>query len=136
MPPIISKKERVLGYIIIGSVDALQFILDLFVVTEFVNHFIDVAVGVLLGFYAVKRKLLTANKTLVLIATFAAEQVPFVNALPFWTYDLHNLYKGTLEEQPPVVDESSLPLYQDGVRRPTSRPAPVNSGGQRLPPKV
>lgn len=133
MPPIISKKERFLCYAIIVAIDILQFILDCFVITELANHFIDVAVGAAFVWYGLKRNLLTGHKALVLAATFFAEQIPFVNALPFWTYDLHNLYKNVATEETEEEVTGEGPANVDGVRRPSIRILPKNQDGVRLP---
>ncbi len=123
-------------YIVIGSIDLLQLIFSFFVVTEIANHVIDIIVGALLTLYAFKRGLLTAKKGLVIGATFIAEQIPFVNALPFWTYDLYNLYGGTVSEPVPEIDMSKLPLNANGVRRPSEQSTPLNQSGIRPPRKV
>ncbi len=136
MPPVIKKREKFLMYALIVSADISQFIIDCLVVEEGLNHGIDFAVGGFLFAYALKRKLLTAQKGLVLGATFAAEQIPFVNALPFWTFDLRNLYKNTQSEEPlPPVDPRNLALYEGGVRRPSNTPPPLNQGNTRPPRK-
>jgi hypothetical protein len=133
MPPVvIGKKERRIMYTIIISIDILQVILTPLVVA---NNILDVAVGVGLVSYGVKRKLLTPKKALVLVGTFAAEQIPFVNDLPFWTYDLRNLYKGTLTVAPEPEDEDG-PLYRDGVRRPSGLSTPLNQDSIRAPREV
>ncbi len=132
MPPVIGKGERRLVYAIVISIDILQVILTPFV---FVNNIIDFVIGGGLVAYALKRKLLTAHKGLVIGATFLAEQIPFVNALPFWTYDVYNLYKGTVKELP---EESGVegPMYRDGYRRPLQPSTPLNENGRRAPQKV
>ncbi len=133
MPPVIGKGERMLVYGIVGTIDIVQIIFDFFLVTEPLNHFIDVGVGICLLAYALKRKLLTAQKGLVLGTTFFAEQIPFVNALPFWTYDVHNLYKGTSKEAVSEESPENTDLNSGGVRRPSNQPPPLNQGGMRKP---
>ena len=138
MPPVVSRMERILMYILIGSVDLIQIILGFFVVTEVANHIIDIGVGALLLIYAIKRKLLTTHKAMVIAAVFVGEQIPFVNALPFWTYDLYNLYKGTSTEasggENADPNATSGALNQEGIRRSGSA-RPLNSLGVRMPSK-
>lgn len=132
MQPVIPRGEKMFMYAIVGFIDILQFILSPFI---FVNNAIDLAVAGGLIWYALHKKIFTANKGLVLAATFLVEQIPFVNALPFWTYDLHNLYKGT-SGTPAETDMGDMPLNSGGVRRPTEKAVPMNSGGTRAPRKV
>lgn len=128
MKPIIGNGERIFMYALAGLVDVLQFIFDLFVVTEVFNHFIDIIFGAFLLFYAVQRKILDSNKGLTLLAVFAGEQIPFVNALPFWTFDVYNLYKG-------IPSEEQKPEKQGGITPPRLQRKPLNAQPGIRPPR-
>ena len=129
--PIIGKGERWLIYGFAGIVDFIQIIFSLFVATEVFNHGIDIVIGGVLLIYAYKRKLLTPNKIMVLGATFVGEQIPFVNALPFWVYDVHNLYKDV------PSDASSIKMdVVVGRTPPRNQRTPVNSIPGRRPPRL
>lgn len=136
MPPIIGKGERMLVYGLVICIDFLQLILSIFIVTEPINHVIDIGVGIALFGYALKKRLLNANKGMVLAATFFAEQIPFVNSLPFWTFDVYNLYKGVAKEAVSEENTQNMPLNKDGVRKPSGQSTPLNARGIRPPRKV
>ncbi len=129
--PVIGKRERKFVYAFAIFTDTVQVIIDATIVAEPLNHIIDIVFGMFLVGYGLKRGILDWNKAMVLLATFFGEQIPYVNALPFWTYDIHNLYKGvpsTKEEQ----GDDSIP----GVRPPRIKPAPLNSTPGRRPPRL
>ncbi len=119
-------------YSFIAIADVAQFV---GVETIIGGDFIDVLVASILIGYGLKRKLFTMQKALILAATFAGEAIPLVNAAPFWTFDLHNLYKGTSTEDVPLVDPEG-PANQNGVRMPNRIQEPSNQNGVRLPNKV
>lgn len=129
--PVIGKGERRLVYAFAGLADFVQIIFSLFIVTEVYNHAIDIFVGIVLAIYAIKRKLLTPNKILVLVATFAGEQIPFVNALPFWVYDVRNLYKDVPSDISSIKTDAAV-----GRTLPRNQRAPVNSVPGRRPPRL
>ena len=136
---IIGKGERILMYGFAGTIDLIQFILDLFVVSEIVNHVIDIIVGFIILAYGLVRGIFTTNKILVLLAYFCAEQIPFVNALPFWTLDIRNIYSGipSNQEQLDVMapqDNQNGPLNAiKGIRQPR-KPSLLNKiSGIRAP---
>ena len=146
-PKVISKGERWLVYGFFACIDALQVALDLTVAGEVANHFIDIGAGAILFFYGTLKKLWTGKKLFVLLATFIGEQIPFVNALPFWTLDIRNLYSGTITEQGKVAmdqekflqNPDSRPLNVDGARAPVNSTGvqssgnSMNQGGYRAP---
>ncbi len=147
-PKVVNKGEKWLVFGFFGATDALQVILSLFVVGEVVNHFIDIAAGIVLFAYGLFRRLWTGKKLAVLLATFVGEQIPFVNALPFWTLDVANLFSGTItseqkesmEQERTVKNTINQPLYVDGSRAPrnpndppSSNPTPSNQSGIRAP---
>lgn len=87
--------------LVIGAlavVDVIQFALDLFFeVGVIVNRFIDIFVGLSLWLYLKLRgKNSTNSKRLVgVLITFIGEEIPDVDALPFWTLD--GIYNMVLE---------------------------------------
>lgn len=137
-PVVIKKWERRVMYAFTAFVDALQLALDIFVVSEVANHVIDIIVGVILLIYALARRIITVKKSMILLATFGAEQIPFFNALPFWILDMRNLYQGTVSEPAPVIqEEEDAPLNRNGVREPRNiirlNNNSLNSDGVRRP---
>lgn len=123
--PQISLLEKGFVYLLAIIVDIVQAILDLFVVTEVVNHIIDIAVGALLILYAYNKKLLNQNTVLTFAAVFIGEQIPFFNALPLWTFDVHNLYK---------KGSSGVSGTTKGVTLPRINKKPLNvTKGIRMP---
>jgi len=129
-PTVISKGEKIAMYAFTIICDIVQIILGLFVVTEPVNHFLDFVIGPILLAYAYKRDLLTTDKLLTLATVFIGEQIPFVNALPFWTYDMHNIYKGVPSEA--TVGNMKVP----GMNPPRITRKPVNSIPGVRPPRL
>jgi len=127
--------------------DGVQIALAFTGVGEVVNHVLDFAIGAVLLLYGMIRKLWTGKKLLILLATFVGEQIPFVNAMPFWTLDVRNLYSDTITPQEKEaqkqqeISEYSIyqPLNEGGKRMPSnSRPVlnsgnPANKDGLRLP---
>lgn len=131
-PVVVKRGERRLIYALAIVTDVTQAIFNFFLVTEPLNHIIDIVVAALLIAYASKRGILDTNKLLVLLATFFGEQIPIVNALPFWTYDVHNLYKGI----PKTEEEANIQPKVIGVTLPRNLRKPLNSiPGVRLPRK-
>lgn len=129
--PIVGKGERALVYAFAGIADITQAIFSFFVVTEAFNHAIDIFVGAVLAFYAFKRKLLTPDKMMTLAAVFIGEQIPFLNALPFWVYDVHNIYKGVPSSAPSIKIDKIV-----GRTPPRNQKNPVNSIPGRRPPRL
>lgn len=129
-PVVISKGEKTLMYAFAGISDLVQIVLSFFVVTEPVNHVLDFIIGGVIILYAYKRDLLTVDKSLTLIAVFLGEQVPFVNALPFWVYDVRNIYKGVPSTAP--AGSMSTP----GVTPPRNVRKPLNSTPGVRPPRL
>jgi hypothetical protein len=128
---VIGKGERGVVYGLAGLVDLVQLILDILVVTEIANHIIDIVFGILLAIYAVLRKILTVKKSLVLIAYFCAEQIPFVNAVPFWTLDVRNLYSGVPKTKEELNAQKEI--EPEWVTLPRNQKTPLNEGGSRQP---
>lgn len=133
---IVGKWERRIGYSFAAVVDIAQIILDFFAIGAVVNRFIDIAMGALILIYGALRGLWTINKFLIFLAYFAGEMIPFVDALPFWTLDILNLYGGTVRTKEEVVTEPVEgitaprggrlpPANQDGIRAPRNAIPPV-----------
>ena len=138
-PKVVNKGEKWLIYGIFACIDALQVALDFTAVGEIANHFIDIIAAAILLLYGMFRKLWPGHKLLVLLATFIGEQIPFVNALPFWTFDVRNLFSETVTEQQKTDLEQAErpkggPMYVNGVRMSeNSDITPANEDGVRLP---
>ncbi|MEI6304493.1 MAG: hypothetical protein WCP09_00535 [Candidatus Taylorbacteria bacterium] len=146
-PKVVNSMEKMLVYAFFACVDLTQIILDFTGIGEVANHFIDIGVGIILFSYGSMKKLWAPKKLGVLLATFIGEQIPFVNALPFWTLDIANLYSGTITseqkaetEQEEFIQNSQIqPLNSDGSRLPRNEreqnkyTGPVNQNGLRIP---
>ena len=136
-----------LVYAFFACVDLFQILLDLTGYGEIANHFIDIGVGIILFGYGSMKKLWAPKKLGVLLATFIGEQIPFLNALPFWTLDIANLYSGTITSEQKaemaqnefIQNTQKQPLNNDGSRLPrneqteTPYTGPVNQDGLRIP---
>lgn len=69
-------------------IDLIQFFLDAFAIGALINRFIDIVVGMSLGFYFWLRGVkMDTKKVMSLIASFALEEVPAIDALPLWSAD-------------------------------------------------
>lgn len=84
--------EWILVTLALAFVDVAQIILDLFAVGVAVNRFIDIAVAIAFALYLFFRGELADPDTrlriiAILIISFAAEEVPILDAAPFWTGD-------------------------------------------------
>jgi hypothetical protein len=88
-----SKISNVEWGLIIGAllvIDLVQIGLDLLAeIGVVINRFIDIVVGLSLGFYLQMRgqSLINPKRLFGLLATFIGEEIPDVDALPFWTLD-------------------------------------------------
>lgn len=146
-PKVVNGTEKLLVYAFFACVDLTQIILDFTGIGEVANHFIDIGVGIILFSYGSMKKLWAPKKLGVLLATFVGEQIPFVNALPFWTLDIANLFSGTITSKQKEEMEMAQfmqnterqPLNSEGSRQPrnvnnqTEYTGPVNQGGVRIP---
>jgi len=138
--------EKVIIFAIFGIIDILQVILSLFIVTAVAVPVVDVFAGLLLYAYGSMRKLWTPQKLMILGATFVGELIPVVNAMPFWTLDVMNLYSkvGMVEDGPDEKTggvNTNASLNKDGVRLPTKNIAteesvPANVDGIKSPKRV
>lgn len=123
MPKVVKRSEKIWVYCLFVFFDLIQIIFDALVLPEGLNHFLDFIIGGILFAYGQKKKLWTGQKLLILLATFVVEQIPFVNALPFWTLDVRNLYSGTISKAPPEQNPNEQAhLNKDGTRLPSGRP--------------
>ncbi|MEO8637925.1 MAG: hypothetical protein ABI430_03430 [Candidatus Taylorbacteria bacterium] len=69
--------------------DAVQIVLDFFVIGAIINRFIDIAVGMILPIYFYLRGVkMTSKKIWSMIGAFVGEFIPVVDALPLWSLDV------------------------------------------------
>lgn len=70
-------------------VDLVQLVLDFFVIGVILNRFIDIFVGMAWALYLQLRgeSLADIKRLIGLLTTFVAEEVPGLDALPFWGLD-------------------------------------------------
>ncbi len=74
----------------LGTIDLIQIGLDVFLeIGVIANRFIDIFVGMALPFYLHLRgeSMSDPKRWIALVATFFAEEIPDVDALPFWCLD-------------------------------------------------
>lgn len=121
------EKLAVLG--VSAIIDGTQIVLDMFAVGVGVNRFIDIGYGIMLLFYGNQRNLLNQKTTLSIAATFIAEEIPLVDAAPFWTLDAWYLFRAgeANDQQIKSEDETDTPN--------TTNRHPLNSNDVRLPRK-
>lgn len=130
---VIKKGERIIVYAFAIIVDIIQIILDFFVVTEIINHIIDIVVGFIILAYGTIRGIIDGNKLLILGAYFIGEQIPFINALPFWTLDVKNLFSNIPSKEDELDAETErIP----GITRSRTEYKPVNSTEGIRPPRL
>lgn len=141
MAKYIGKGERRIVYGLAGLTDAIQIALSVFVISEIINHIIDIIVGIAILVYGSIRKIWTTNKILVLLAYFIGEQIPFINALPFWVLDIRNLYSGiptSMEEYESMNPKNNPdgPFNRiEGIRQ-SRKPPVLNSSSGIRPPRL
>ena len=87
-----SKISNFEWWLVVGAtfcIDLIQIILDFFAVGVIVNRLIDIAVGMTLGFYFwIRGVKMDSKKIFAWIGTFVGEEIPGIDALPFWTGDV------------------------------------------------
>lgn len=126
--------EKGMMYALTGGCDALQFILDIPPITPAgaaINRFLDIAMGIVLGIYFIFRgrgKGIGIKTFLMLVLAFILEEIPIIDALPFWTLDLQRFYSNhgaaVIEQD---SDGQGGPLVKNGTRRPDTRRPPLSS---------
>jgi uncharacterized membrane protein len=84
--------EWIMVILALAIVDVAQVILDLFAIGVAVNRFIDIIVALTLALYLFLRGELSDPDTririiAILIISFGLEEVPILDAAPFWTGD-------------------------------------------------
>lgn len=72
----------------VALVDLTQIILDIFVIGVGVNRFIDIAVGMTLTLYVLLRGIGEPRMYLLLGVSFVGEEIPLLDAAPFWSFDV------------------------------------------------
>jgi len=79
---------------ITAAMDVTQFLLDLFLAGLAVNRYIDIVYAMGAPFYLAMRGVEMNMKTLGIFAvSFVAEEVPLLDAAPFWTLDIWQIRK-------------------------------------------
>lgn len=78
--------------------DSLQFLLDFFAIGLLVNRYIDIVAGGALLLYLKLRGVLDSRITLLICASFVAEEIPIVDIAPFWTFDIWKI-RGWVNER-------------------------------------
>lgn len=92
-PSKVNSGEWILVVLALVTVDVIQIILDfMFTSGIIINRFIDILVGLSLALYLYSRGQLADKETslriiMVLVVSFGVEQVPILDAAPFWTGD-------------------------------------------------
>ena len=104
-----SKISNVEWGLVIGVlflIDLIQIGLDLLAqVGVILNRFIDIFVGLSLGFYLQLRgqSLADPKRLIGLIGTFFAEEIPDLDALPFWGLD--GIYNMSLSKSDKIIGQ-------------------------------
>ncbi len=74
--------------------DVAQIILDAFEIGIAANRYIDIIYAMCVPFYLAMRGVEMDMKTLgIFVVSFIAEEVPLLDAAPFWTYDIWQIRK-------------------------------------------
>ena len=68
-------------------IDGVQALFDVFLVGVAANRYIDIIVGLSFCFYLVIRRQIDMQMGIALLATFLGEEIPGVDAMPFWGLD-------------------------------------------------
>ena len=128
--PTIGKGERFILLAFAITVDIVQWFL---IPTIVVNRFVDIVVGMIILIYGLMRKLMNKQQMTLFIATLLAEEIPGLEGLPFWTFDVYILTKdpnkngGFLDKAVDFVGnkvggpKGQVPLNIGGSRKPTGR---------------
>ena len=78
----------------LASIDLGQIILDFFAIGLAANRVIDLVVAMAMPLYLTLRGYKMDMKTVLLIGvSLIAEEIPLLDAAPFWTFDGWRLYK-------------------------------------------
>jgi hypothetical protein len=145
----IGKKEWKGAFVVTGTIDVIQWVLDFFVVGLAINEVADPIIGVCLAAYFQFRgvSLISQPKRLAsLLGSYLGEA--FTDSIaPAWIIDVWYIY-GTVKkeeaEHAAQLEQSAMmqgdvrqPLYRDGSRQPVEKdvePAgPLNVDGIRPP---
>ncbi len=72
-----------------AMVDLIQLILNFFAVGVFINRFLNILMGMSLGFYFWARGMpFTSKKVAGMIGSFVGEMIPVIDSLPLWTMNV------------------------------------------------
>jgi hypothetical protein len=152
MKPRMTGGQWVRLYVVVFLVDVFQFAIDFTGVGEFVNEFIDVPIGFLIGYYFSKKgiSMMTPARLGALAVTFVGEELTAA-ALPLWVLDIVFTHLTVIAEDKakqtaqaatknkPGESENGGPLNTGKVRLPDkSKNPPLNTGKTRSPirPKI
>ena len=118
--------------LVIGAlfmVDIVQIVLDLLAqIGVILNRFIDIVVGMALAFYLQMRGQSMANpkRLMGIIGTFVLEEIPDVDALPFWFLDgIYNMLIAKSIRNRALLDSCgymSDKIYLTALRLETTKP--------------
>ncbi|MBI5126285.1 MAG: hypothetical protein HZA80_00770 [Candidatus Taylorbacteria bacterium] len=125
-------------YVISGFVDLLQIILDFFAIGIVINRVIDIFLGLGLPIYLHLNGIpMFETKNLMLyISVFIGEEIPLVDALPLWTFEVWRMHKNYITSQLTEAVPALTPTAQamSGIKNPQQTP-PLNKDGVRQPPQ-
>lgn len=95
-----SKFEWGLFIASLAMIDLIQVVLDFFAIGLAANRIIDLTVVMAMPLVLVLRGFKLDAQVLLLIGgSFLAEEIPVVDAAPFWTFDGWRLYKIDMERK-------------------------------------
>lgn len=93
---------------VLFTVDAVQILLDLLLVGAAANRFIDIFVGLAFAFYLLMRGQIDMQRFFALLISFVGEEIPVVDALPFWGADgIYSMMKGKAKEKAEKAQEEA-----------------------------
>lgn len=119
-------------------VDILEIIFDLaFESGVIINRFIDIGMVLVISAFFLFTDRMNSRIVRLNILTFAAEMIPDVDALPFWTMDviyiIHLINKGKIKTYSFKELRSLQGISEIGMETATSlAPSPVPGGGQAV----
>ena len=119
-----SKMSNIEWWLLIGALamtDVVQLVLDAVTIGLAANRIIDLSVVMSLPLYLTLRGFKLDAKVLLLIGgSFLAEEIPIVDAAPFWTFDgwrLMNIDKQRKLEDHMKLEEENAQLAESNSQR-------------------
>lgn len=130
-------------YVISGFIDILQIILNLFAVGVVANRFIDAILGFGLPIYLHLNgiPMFETKNLLLYMSVFIGEEIPLVDTLPLWTFEVWRMHKNYLKDQLSKNLPIATPIAQfvgnttSTQQTPPRMPQPLNQEGVRQPPQ-